>query len=76
MIRPQIKKQKNEKKFQSELTKGKKVITTSGIHGKIAEVNENDNTVTIETGAGKIKMEKSAVSLDLTKKLESGNSKA
>ena len=76
MIRPQIKKQKNEKKFQSELTKGKKVITTSGIHGKIAEVNDNDNTVTIETGAGKIKMEKSAVSLDLTKKLESGNSKA
>ncbi|MGB2128611.1 MAG: preprotein translocase subunit YajC [Flavicella sp.] len=66
MIRPQIKKQKNEKKFQDEIGKGSKVVTTSGIHGKIVEIN--DTTLVLETGAGKIKFEKSALSMDLTKK--------
>lgn len=44
------------------------MITTSGIHGKIVDINSNDNTITIETGAGKIKFEKAAVSLELSKK--------
>ncbi|MDG2073072.1 MAG: preprotein translocase subunit YajC, partial [Polaribacter sp.] len=35
MIRPQMKKQKNEKKFQADIVKGTRVITSSGIHGKI-----------------------------------------
>ncbi|MGB0891292.1 MAG: preprotein translocase subunit YajC [Flavobacteriaceae bacterium] len=68
MIRPQMNKAKKEKKFQSEIGKGSKVITSSGIHGKIVEVNSNDNTVTIETGAGKIKFERSAISMELSKK--------
>lgn len=68
MIRPQIKKQKNEKKFQSEIGKGSKVVMTSGIHGKIVETNDTDATVVIETGAGKIKFEKSAISMELSKK--------
>lgn len=67
MIRPQIKKQKNERKFQNEIGKGSKVVTTSGIHGKIVEIAEN--TVVIETGAGKIKFEKTALSMELTNKL-------
>lgn len=65
MIRPQIKKQKNEKKFQSEIGKGSKVVTTSGIHGKIVEIS--DATVVIETGAGKIKFEKSSLSMEMSK---------
>ncbi len=69
MIRPQMKRQKNEKKFQSEISRGTKVITSSGIHGKIVEVNENDGTIVIETSAGKIKFERSAVSMDLTNKM-------
>jgi len=69
MIRPQMRKQKNEKKFQAEIKKGTKVITSSGIHGKIVELHENDNTITIETGAGKIKFEKAAISMELTNKL-------
>ena len=68
MIRPQMNKAKKEKKFQSEIGKGSKVSTSSGIHGKIVEVNSNDNTVTIETGAGKIKFERSAISMELSKK--------
>ncbi|WP_435263639.1 preprotein translocase subunit YajC [Tenacibaculum sp. nBUS_03] len=68
MIRPQMARQKKEKKFQVSIQKGTKVVTSSGIHGKIAEINEKDNTVSIETGAGKIKFERSAISLELSKK--------
>lgn len=68
MLRPQMRKQKKEKTFQTELKRGTKVVTTSGIHGKITDIHTNDNTVTIETGAGKIKFERSAISMELSKK--------
>ncbi|WP_397447168.1 preprotein translocase subunit YajC [Polaribacter sp. R77954] len=68
MIRPQMSKQKKEKAFLAEIKKGTKVVTSSGIHGKISEINASDNTVTIETGAGKIRFERSAISLELSKK--------
>jgi preprotein translocase subunit YajC len=68
MIRPQMKKAKDHKKFVAELKKGDKVITTAGIHGKIADLNET--TFLVETeGGGKIRFEKSAVSLDSSKTL-------
>ncbi len=66
MIRPQIRKQKKEKEFQATIKKGAKVITTSGIHGKIVELN--DGICVLETGAGKIKFERSAISMELSKK--------
>lgn len=69
MIRPQMNRQKNEKSFQSTIAKGTKVITSSGIHGKIVEINETTGTIVIETGAGKIRFERSAISMDLTNKL-------
>ena len=68
MIRPQIKRQKNEKKFQASISKGAKVVTTSGIHGKIVDLIDSDNTCVIETGAGKIKFERSAISMEMSKK--------
>lgn len=68
MIRPQMNRQKKEKAFQTEIKKGSKVVTSSGIHGKIAEVNAAENTITLETGAGKIKFERSAISMELSKK--------
>jgi len=46
------------------------VVTTSGIHGKIVDINDADNTVVIETGAGKIKFERSAISMELSKKYQ------
>ncbi|MEN8138955.1 MAG: preprotein translocase subunit YajC [Bacteroidota bacterium] len=64
MIRPQVKKQKTEKKFQSDINKGDRVVTTSGIHGKIIDLS--DTTCVIETGAGRIKFERSAISQELT----------
>lgn len=67
MIRPQMNRQKKERAFQAEIKKGAKVVTTSGIHGKISEIN-NDGTVVIETGAGKIRFEKSSISMELSQK--------
>jgi preprotein translocase subunit YajC len=61
MIRPQMKKTKEAKKFRESLGKGDKIITIGGIHGKISEVAET--TFVIETeGGAKLRIEKSAVS--------------
>ncbi|OYU83915.1 MAG: preprotein translocase subunit YajC [Flavobacterium sp. BFFFF2] len=68
MIRPQQKKVKQEKEFETALKAGDRVITKSGFHGKIAEINEQ--TIIIETLAGKLKIERSAISMELTKKLQ------
>ena len=68
MIRPQMKRQKNEKKFQASIKKGTRIITSSGIHGKIVDLIDSDNSCVIETGAGKIKFERSAISMELSKK--------
>jgi preprotein translocase subunit YajC len=68
MIRPQIKKQKDQKKFVEELKKGDKVVTTAGIHGRIVEVTDTIITVDVDGGT-KIRFEKSAISLDASKAL-------
>lgn len=70
MIRPQLKRQKLERKFQAEIGKGSNVVMTSGIHGKIVEVNTTDNTIMLETKAGKIKFERSAISMEMSKKYQ------
>jgi preprotein translocase subunit YajC len=68
MIRPQVKKQKDQKKYVDELKKGDKVITTAGIHGRITDVF--DTTLIVETEGGhKIRFEKSAISQDASKAL-------
>lgn len=64
MIRPQMQRQKKEKTFQESLKVGDRVVTTSGIHGKVNEIT--DGIVTLETNAGKIRFEKSAISQDLS----------
>jgi len=69
MIAPQMKRAKNEKKFASELKRGDKVITKSGLHGKIVDLNDKDSSCVIETLAGKIKFERSAISMEMSKKL-------
>ncbi len=72
MIRPQQQKSKREKQFHAELKKGDRVVTGSGIHGKIAEVQET--TFIIETeGGGKLKVEKAAVSHDMSKAAQQQN---
>ena len=69
MIAPQMKRAKNEKKFASELKRGDRVITKSGMHGKVVDLNDKDNSCVIETMAGKIKFDRSAISMEMSKKL-------
>ena len=64
MIRPQQKKAKSEKEFESSLKVGDKIITKSGIHGKVSELA--DTTVIVETMSGKLKMERSAISMEMS----------
>ncbi|MEJ6749033.1 MAG: preprotein translocase subunit YajC [Flavobacteriales bacterium] len=63
MIRPQVKKQKKERKFREELKKGDDIITIGGIHGKIVEMK--DSSVTIESYGVKLKVEKSAIAMNV-----------
>ena len=67
MILPQQKKIKKEKEFEAGLKVGDKIITKSGLHGKISELAET--TVVVETMSGKLKMERSAISLELSASL-------
>ncbi|MEL0456108.1 preprotein translocase subunit YajC [Flavobacteriaceae bacterium SZ-1-7] len=69
MIAPQMKRAKKEKKFAAELKRGDKVITKSGLHGKVADLNDKDNSCIIETMAGKLKFDKSAISMEMSTKL-------
>jgi len=69
MIAPQMKRAKKEKVFASALKKGDRVITKSGMHGKVAELNDKDNSCVIETLAGKIKFDRSAISMEMSNKL-------
>lgn len=64
MIRPQQKRAKQEKEFEANLKVGDKIITKSGLHGKVVELA--DTTVVIETMAGKLKMERTAISMEMS----------
>jgi len=73
MIRPQMKKQKKEKQFASDLKRGDKVITKSGLHGKVSNFSEKLNAVILETGAGKMTFDRSSLSMELTENLNKHN---
>lgn len=55
----------------NSIKKGDRIITKSGVHAKIMELNDKDNTCIVETLAGKLKIERSAISLDMSSKLNS-----
>ena len=69
MIAPQMKRAKKEKQFAAAPKKGDRVITKSGMHGKVTELNDKDASCIIETLAGKIKFDRSAISMEMTQKL-------
>lgn len=60
MIRPQQKRQKEAKEFRDAISKGDKVVTIGGVHGKILSIS--DMTVVLEVESGKIRVSKSALS--------------
>lgn len=65
IIRPQMKKQKEIKKFRDSLKKGDKIITTGGIYGKILELNEFTAIIEVE-GQSRLKIDKSAIIKDMS----------
>ena len=67
MIRPQTKKAKDQKNFIDSIEKGTKIVTVSGIHGRISKVNEN-GTLEVEIDSNtKIVLERSGISMEMTK---------
>ncbi len=62
-IRPQTKKNKEQRKFREALKKGDKVVTIGGVHGKVAEIKEK--TIVLDCGNNiKLNIEKSAIVMD------------
>ena len=65
MIRPQAKKQKDQRKFMDDLQKGDQIVTSSGILGKITKIEES--IITIEVGSKiYLRITKNAVSKEMT----------
>ncbi len=65
MIRPQMKRQKETRKFREGLAKGDKVVTTGGIYGKIIEIKET--TIVLEVAKDvQIKVDKNGIVKDMS----------
>ncbi len=62
MIRPQQKRQKEVQKMLDSIQKGDKVVTSSGIHGSVLEIDEEEKTVLISVSDNaKIKFDRAAI---------------
>ncbi len=68
MIRPQTKKMKDQKNFIENIKKGDKIVTVGGIHGKIAEINDDTFIMEVEGGV-RMKIDRVSVSLEASKRL-------
>ena len=66
MIRPQMKKAKEHKKYIEGLQKGADVVTSAGIHGKIVEVGETTFSIEVANHIV-IRFDKSAIALGNSK---------
>src|SRR5690242_14532546 len=66
MIRPQQKKAKDQRKFIDEIKKGDYIVTIGGAHGHVAEMEGDTFIMEVEKG-GRIRFNKSAISLEATK---------
>jgi preprotein translocase subunit YajC len=69
IIRPQQKRSKERDKMLSNLEKGDKIVTSGGIHGIIAGLEEK--TALVQVGDNiKLKIERSAITSVIAKKSE------
>ena len=76
LIRPQMKKAKQEKAFTASLKKGDKVVTIGGMHGKVVDFSDDKGTCVIDNGAGRITFDRSAISMEKSKQLNLGKKEA
>jgi preprotein translocase subunit YajC len=60
MIRPQTKRQKEERKFREALKKGDKVVTIGGLHGRIMNIDEASVLLEVDEGT-KLRFERAAI---------------
>ncbi len=67
IFRPQQKKQKNQKRFIEEVKRGDRVVTIGGIHGRVFEISDDTIILEVEKG-GKLKVDKTAISFESSKK--------
>ena len=67
MIRPQMKKQKAQQTFATNIAKGDEVVTNAGIVGKVNKIE--GNFITIESSKTYIKVLASSVSKELTESI-------
>lgn len=65
MIRPQMKRQKELKKYRDSLQKGDKIMTTGGIFGKVVAINDYTVIIEVESQA-RLKVSKEAIVKDMT----------
>jgi len=65
MIRPQMKKQKETKKFRESLQNGDEVVTVGGLYGKVFDVQDTYVMLEIDKGV-RVKVDKSAVVKDMS----------
>ena len=63
MIRPQQKRQKKLQEAREALTKGDKVVTVGGIHGKIVEIREQTFVIAVEDNTH-IEVDKTAIAFN------------
>ncbi|MDX9696350.1 MAG: preprotein translocase subunit YajC [Bacteroidales bacterium] len=63
MIRPQMKRQKELRKYREALQKGDKVVTTGGIYGKVDTIKDNYVIIEVDTNV-RIRIDKSAILKD------------
>lgn len=60
MIRPQQKKQKEERVFREGLAKGDKVMTIGGIYGEVEKIDEHTALVRVDSNT-KLRFDKTAL---------------
>lgn len=75
LILPQQRRAKRERNFKNNLKKGDLIVTKGGIHGKVIEINDSNDTCVIETMAGKVKVERSLISQEMSKQRSSNGKK-
>ena len=69
IIIPSMRRNSKEKKFLNNLKRGDRIITKSGIHARVIEFDNKNNTCVVETMAGRLKIEKAAISVEMSTKL-------
>lgn len=69
MIRPQSKKRKEEEAMRNNIEIGDEIVTIGGIVGRVVNINDNTDSLVIETGSDRtrMRMKKWAISSNETK---------